>query len=548
MPTTTNADINQTILVTLYLKRDLHENGQSLLEYVKGIQSKENSILTHEEFTYQFGTIEEEMKLVKDYVTSKGLTIEDDCRLKSTVKVSGTIGTFNNIFSITLQTIVDEDRTYITHDGDITIPTEISSVVENVLGLDNKIVVARPSAVKFVEEEYVPPENVPPGVYIGAVTPVEVANAYNLPAGDGYGGCIGIYELTYSGYQTGWNQTDVNNSFSRIGIIPPTIVTINTDGVTTLTTSDAESMLDIYCAGAVAPRAKIAYYNAPNSFQGVIDNFLTVAADTTNSPSVISCSWAFGDYLPGSWFGSAMAACSALGITVLVASGDAGAQNFNMYSPYGITTDPSACICGGTTIYLSNDKQSYSQEIGWSGSGGGISNVNTLPDYQIGCKYTTKTLGGITGTPTQLPKRGVPDISAPSDPGTGFQFYVNGFLSQYGGTSAAAPWLAGMIVRFNVLIGKRMGHVNEFFYANPSTYRDTALGDNVRGYANGYTTTADSWDAVTGLGSPYGPGIYTLLKKEMKVTYPKVNYGYRSSNKQRYPRYTTGVSGRTNNS
>ena len=105
-----------------------------------------------------------------------------------------------------------------------------------------------------------------------------------------------------------------------------------------------------------------------------------------------------------------------------------------------------------------------------------------------------------------------------------------------------------MIVRFNVLTSKRMGHVNEFFYANPSTYRDTALGDNVRGYANGYTTTADSWDAVTGLGSPYGPGIYTLLKKEMKIAYPKVNYGFRSANKQRYPRYTTGVSGRTNNS
>lgn len=548
MTTITNADINQTLLITLYLKRDLHENGQSLSEYVKGIQSKENSILTHEQFSYQFGTIEEEMKLVTDYVISKGLTIEDDSRLKSSVKVSGTIGMFNDIFSITLQTEVDGDRTYTTHEGNITIPTEISSVVERVLGLDNKIIVARPSAIRFVQEEYVPPENVPPGVYIGAVTPVEVAKAYNLPAGDGYGGCIGIYELTYSGYQTGWNQSDVNNSFSRIGITPPTIVTINVSGAVTLTTSDAESMLDIYCAGAVAPRAKIAYYNAPNSFQGVIDNFLTVAADTTNSPSVISCSWAFGDYNPLYWFTDAMAACVAVGVTILVASGDAGAQNFNMYSPYGITTDLNACICGGTTIYLSNDKQSYSQEIGWSGSGGGISNVNTLPSYQTGLTYITKTSLGVLGTPTLLPRRGVPDISAPSDPSTGFQFYVNGFLSQYGGTSAAAPWIAGMIVRFNVLTSRRMGHVNQFFYANPSTYRDTPLGDNVRGYANGYSTVAEYWDAVTGLGSPYGPGIYTLLKKEMKVAYPKVNYGFRSANKQRYPRYTTSVSGRTNNS
>ena len=548
MTTITNADINQTLLITLYLKRDLHENGQSLSEYVKGIQSKENSILTHEQFSYQFGTIEEEMKLVTDYVISKGLTIEDDSRLKSSVKVSGTIGMFNDIFSITLQTEVDGDRTYTTHEGNITIPTEISSVVERVLGLDNKIIVARPSAIRFVQEEYVPPENVPPGVYIGAVTPVEVAKAYNLPAGDGYGGCIGIYELTYSGYQTGWNQSDVNNSFSRIGITPPTIVTINVSGAVTLTTSDAESMLDIYCAGAVAPRAKIAYYNAPNSFQGVIDNFLTVAADTTNSPSVISCSWAFGDYNPLYWFTDAMAACVAVGVTILVASGDAGAQNFNMYSPYGITTDLNACICGGTTIYLSNDKQSYSQEIGWSGSGGGISNVNTLPSYQTGLTYITKTSLGVLGTPTLLPRRGVPDISAPSDPSTGFQFYINGFLSQYGGTSAAAPWIAGMIVRFNVLTSRRMGHVNQFFYANPSTYRDTPLGDNVRGYANGYSTVAAYWDAVTGLGSPYGPGIYTLLKKEMKVAYPKVNYGFRSANKQRYPRYTTSVSGRTNNS
>ena len=84
-----------------------------------------------------------------------------------------------------------------------------------------------------------------------------------MPTGDGYGGCVGLLELTYSGYVAGWTQNDVNNTFNRLGIAPPTIINYPVDGATVGAYSDAESMLDIYCAGGVVAASGPAPASAP---------------------------------------------------------------------------------------------------------------------------------------------------------------------------------------------------------------------------------------------------------------------------------------------
>jgi phospholipase C len=54
---------------------------------------------------------------------------------------------------------------------------------------------------------------------------------------------------------------------------------------------DGEVMLDIEVAGAIAPRAVIAVYFAPNTDQGFLDAITTAVNDPVNKPSIISISW-----------------------------------------------------------------------------------------------------------------------------------------------------------------------------------------------------------------------------------------------------------------
>jgi kumamolisin len=515
--------LDDQIMISLYLRRDLHENGMTLKDYADAVLAGEQTIMGHDEFVYQFGTTDEAMALVIDWAESNGLSIYEACRAQSVVKVQGPVGQFNRLFNITLEDVTDAVRTYMMPNQDYTMPTDIDALVEQVMGFDQSFIAVK-HAVAY--EPSTDPMVAKPLV---AVNPIQMSTAYSTPAGTGYGTCIGIFELTYSGNVTGFSPTDVVQSFTRIGLTAPNIVPINVDGASPSTTSDSESMLDIYCAGGAAPKARIAYYTAPNGgIQYINDNILACVGDTVNNPCVLDISWGIGD---GAQFNGALMACVAKGITVFVSSGDSGANNLDMSatccSPYMISS-------GGTSIVLNGSNQ-ITSEVAWSGSGGGISASLDLPSWQTGLTTTTKTASS-TGTPTALPRRGVPDISAPADPATGWTFYVNGSLVTYGGTSASAPFLAGTWARLTALLGFRVPFNMYTWYSNPSFFNDITSGDNRNGYTTGYTTTA-GWDPVTGLGSPKVNQIYKYF--HTGSTFPKTNYGFRPTTGSAWPRRTT---------
>ena len=522
MTTTTPKNLDDTILISVYLKRDLHENGMTLQEYADGVIAGTHAVLDHDEYIYQFGSTEDATIAVTDFFYHNNFTIVEANRGKGMVQISGTVENFSNTFNITLLDVTDDNRTYMMHEGTVTIPAEIDALVEQVLGFDQSFLAINHAVV--CEANTVNP--------LVAVTPVQMATAYGMPPGNGYGGCIGIFELTYSSYVTGYSQSDVDSSFSRIGLASPTIVQINVDGATASTTSDAESMLDIYCAGAMSPKSRIAYYTAPNSgTQNINDNILACANDTVNNPTTLDISWGIGD---GTQYDTALQSCVVKGITVFVSSGDSGATNLSMAATCCSQYMVSA---GGTSVYLNGSNQ-ITSEVAWSGSGGGISSSVTLPSWQTGLTTTTKT-ASTTGTPTALPKRGVPDISAPADPNTGFAYYINGVINTVGGTSASAPLLAGMWARLNAQLGFRIPFNMTTWYSNRALlFNDITSGDNRDGYTTGYTTTA-GWDAVTGLGTPKADQIYKYF--HTGSTFPKQNYGFRPTSGHAYPRKTTGV-------
>jgi len=125
-----------------------------------------------------------------------------------------------------------------------------------------------------------------------------------------------------------------------------------------------------------------------------------------------------------------------------------------------------------------------------SAGGGGFSKVFPKPGYQ----------STVPGT-----KRGVPDVAGNGDPVTGYPVRVDGQNFVIGGTSAVAPLLSGLTLRLNQIAGRAVGDFNAFAYANPADFSDVTVGDN------GAFSAAPGWDPTTGLGSPMGGKLLTVL-------------------------------------
>ena len=340
-------------------------------------------------------------------------------------------------------------------------------------------------------------------------TPVQVGQLYQFPQGASAAGqTIGIIELG-GGYRT----ADLTAYFKTLGQKAPKVTAVSVDkgknSPGNASGADGEVMLDIEVSAAVAPGAKIVVYFAPNTDQGFIDAVGSAVHDTANNPSVISISWGGPE---SSWTAQAMdaldAACqsaAALGITVTVAAGDNGstdgATGNNVDFP---ASSPHVLACGGTKLVGSGS--TIASEVVWNeqasgegATGGGVSNVFALPSWQANANVppSSSSTGG----------RGVPDVSGDADPTTGYQVRVDGKSMVIGGTSAVAPLWAGLIALNNQQNGRSAGFIQPQIYAAKAA---SAFNDIVSGN-NGAFSAGPGWDACTGLGSPIGAKLITLL-------------------------------------
>ena len=275
-----------------------------------------------------------------------------------------------------------------------------------------------------------------------------------------------------------------------LGLPTPTVIPVSVDGGTNAPSSadsdDAEVVLDIQVAGAAAPGAKFVVYFAPNdaASNGFLDALTKAIHDTENNPSVISISWGGPEVIPNSsfqvQFDQELQAAALLGITVCVAAGDNGAADVGPKAWDGEahvdfpSASPFALSCGGTRLITANG--AISAESVWNqnqadlspaagpdgsfgSSGGGVSGVFPLPDYQ----QQAKVPGSLS--PKGFRGRGVPDVTGDGDPDTGYNILVDGQAMQEGGTSAVAPLWAALIAVINQKLKGRVGFVNPQLYA-----------------------------------------------------------------------------------
>ena len=105
----------------------------------------------------------------------------------------------------------------------------------------------------------------------------------------------------------------------------------------------------------------------------------------------------------------------------------------------------------------------------------------------------------------------MPDVAGDADPATGYQVYVDGQSTVFGGTSAVAPLWAGLIALVSQKRGQPIGYLYPILYQNyPQLVQSNALRDVTSG-DNGAYSAGPGWDACTGLGTPDGARLLQAL-------------------------------------
>ncbi len=217
---------------------------------------------------------------------------------------------------------------------------------------------------------------------------------------------------------------------------------------------------------------------------------------------------------------SALEYAAARHVTVVAASGDYGAIGNGSTTPVEEVnlpaSDPLVLAAGGTSLTANSVTGAYISETAWNGSGGGFSHLFARPAYQDG-------VPGIGAT------RGVPDVAGDASSGTSMAFAFTapggGYeLIRLGGTSAAAPFWAGLIALADQEAGHSLGFVNPAIYRiarGPlyhKAFHDITTGSNttvltsppvtITGYQAG-----PGWDPVTGWGTPDAQVLIPLLAR-----------------------------------
>ncbi len=517
-PAPTPLDPNQVITVTVMLRR----RAEVPAELVQGPET-----ITQAQLGDRYGADPADAQLVAEVLGEYGLAVTEYQLPSRRLKVSGTIGQLQSAFGVTLSAVTsphpdgsgDVQHRYRT--GTLSVPARLSDIITAVVGLDDRpqarAQFRRPPA--FGSRATAEPEDGPGAdskPKAVSLTVPQVASFYQFPEGtDGTGQTVAIIELG-----GGYPEADLTTYFSGLGLSVPSVTAEGVDGGSNTPGSDAdgEVELDIMVVGGVAPGASQVVYFAPNTDQGFIDA-VADAVHATPTPIAVSISWGQSE---DQWsaqsrtaMDSAFADAAALGVTVTVAAGDNGSSD-DSTTTSGVHCDfpassPNALACGGTRLIGNSSTFAITSEVVWNelasnegATGGGVSDVFPLPSYQGGAGVPVSASSG-------KPGRGMPDVAGNADPVSGYLVVVDGQQEPIGGTSAVAPLWAGLIARLAQATGKKFGLLQTYLYAGVTA--DTAatgFNDIVSG-DNGAYKAGPGWDACTGLGSPNGEALLTLL-------------------------------------
>jgi kumamolisin len=500
------------------------------LNYWMSRRRNAGEFLSHQLAAELYGAEQSDLDRVVAFAHANGLKIDHVSPPRRLVQLSGEVVQMNKAFSVDLGRYESPSATYRGREGYVYLPQELIGIVQGVFGLDNRPVVT------------------------AHATPTQVAQLYDFPPGSAAGQTIAIPE-----FGGGFAQADVNFFFTGQGLTAPPITVVSVDGATNTLSgsfgnvafppgSDFEVMLDICVAGAVAQGADIVVYFAPNTQQGTIDAYSEMITDAANNPSVISVSWGGNETnltLNGQFQIALLFPLAATrGVTILAATGDDGTNNKTNDGSAHVqfpASSPWVTACGGSNITSRIPLIERTWSFGpLATTGGGVSNIDDLPPYQVGIGVPPSVNDGVTIG------RGIPDVAGHAG---GYNLVVYGrntnaltftsppansgsLVGPIGGTSAVAPLYAGLVARVNAALGRRIGLLTPALYLIGGApwvhvFRDIADGltNGVSFPAGAPTPTGSSpgyssgtgWDACTGWGVVDGTRLREALVLGAKI-------------------------------
>jgi kumamolisin len=447
------------------------------------------------EFEQQHSARAADIAGVDTFAGQYGLLVDGVNAVQRTMTLSGTAAHMQSAFGTDLADYQSDGATYRGRVGAISIPQSLDGAITSVTGLD----AGTASQSHRITAEATPST---PGY-----TPLDVARAYDFPAGDGAGRHVGVISLG------GHYDDRVQAAYLKaLGVPHSAFNVVNVDGGAQRP-SDAgptgEDMLDTEMIGALVPKAEKTIYIAPNTDRGFLDAISTALHDEHHNDA-ISISWGGPEerFTPQAVraFNELFKEAHAMGVSVFSAAGDNGATDGIPDGQLHVdfpSSSPSIIANGGTKLVTAADG-SIAKETVWNelrhkqgATGGGISEINPKPPAQAKLP--------ISG-------RGVPDIAGDADPTTGFRMLVplesgKAGLELVGGTSAVAPLYAALATRLEQNLGHPIGDLQKAIYSAPAdAFHDVTIGNN-----GGYTAQP-GWDAATGRGSIDGSKLLTYLE------------------------------------
>jgi subtilase family serine protease len=375
-------------------------------------------------------------------------------------------------------------------------------------------------------------------IKIRCYTPLQYQAAYNLNplyhrGVTGQGQTIVIVDS----FGSPTIASDIKTFDKQFGLPDPNLQVVKFGNVPPFNPKDStqvgwaqETTLDVEYAHSIAPGAKIVLAEtAVAETEGVtgFPEMMKAEQSLINAGVGDVISQSFGateNTFPGFSHGNyssllnlryAYKDAQAHGVTVLGASGDAGATDYQLSGttlyPYRVnswpSSDPLVTSVGGSQLYLDNAGHRLQPDSVWNdgygAGGGGVSAVFHRPLYQAG---TTSVVGH---------HRGTPDISMSAAVNGGcwvyWSFAGTGGAGWYiiGGTSEATPIFSGIVALADQVAGHRLGLINPALYALGAASQrgvphtglvDMTTGNNSFAGVTGYPATT-GYDLASGWGT-----------------------------------------------
>jgi len=302
----------------------------------------------------------------------------------------------------------------------------------------------------------------------------------------------GNYSNVQSDLQTFSSQFGLGGNTSIINLCYPSSPCPANNG----TGWDLEEALDVQYAHAMAPNAQIivvsftndplgdgaeqggAAYIAANYSAGEMSNSFTYDGGEEWCAPPDNCELQYdSDFTQP-------------GIVYFASAGDSG-----LGTAYP-SISPNVVSAGGSQINRTNGN--YESESCWSGSGGGLSQYEPLPQYQLYVANRTNFMRG-------SPDRGL-DSSGNSPVNIYSSSYCGGWCGVYG-TSVASPTLAGISNFAGNFKSSTMADEAPLYqlYIRPTQYLTVFYSPTT---GNNGLPAELGWDQCTGLGTPRKPAYF----------------------------------------